>query len=146
MADHHGGNGDAQRVGSVKRRAARVLEEERLNPKFHRRAKRRGIDGRIAGQGGGHHPSRRGKRRASRRQAVNRIRHQRAHNRHVEAVGAQRGDASVPKEDGLNREGNGMAQNGCPRPQDDRRDRHAHRVPRGAAGQRQVEHHDHKRE
>ena len=80
----------------------------------------------------------------SRREAVNRIRHQRTHNRHVEAVGPQRGDASVAKEDGLNREGNGNGQNGSPRPQDNGCDRHPHGVPRGATGQRQVKHHHHK--
>ena len=36
----------------------------------------------------------------------------------------------------------GNRQDGSPRSQHNRRDAHAHRVPRGAARQRQVEHHD----
>ncbi len=37
VADHHGGNGDAQAIGRVQGRSAGIMEEHRLNTEFHSR-------------------------------------------------------------------------------------------------------------
>ena len=104
VANHHGRYSDCQRIGRIERNAAGVVKENRLNAELDGSDESRSIGGEITCDGRCNHPSARSESCTCGDRAVRRIGHKRAHDRHVEAIRTEGGDAAVAEKQGLNGE------------------------------------------
>ena len=133
MADHHGGNGDAQAIWRVQWRSIGIMEKHRLNTEFYRCQQGGSIDRQIAGDGGRDHAATRGKSCASGDKSVAGVCHQRSHDGHVETVGAERADPAVAEKERLYGDSNREREDRPGRAQHDGRDRYSQGMSSGAA-------------
>ncbi|MPN06252.1 hypothetical protein SDC9_153508 [bioreactor metagenome] len=146
MWNDHGRDGNGEWIGRVQRSAIRSLKEGRLNAKFNGSKKGRYGQPNVSAEGGSPNTFFGIGRSVLDDGLVNKIGYVWQDNRHVKAIGADCQDTTIAKKDGLNNEGNRNSNGGDFWPKNNGSQRTAYCMPGGTAGQRYIEHHDHKRE
>ena len=137
VPDHHRWNRDRKAVRAVKRLAVRVGKERRLNSELNRRRQRRDVQ---PDEGRNADVNERVFRKTSQR-SINVIAGERANEREVEAVGAERDNPAVAKNKRLNRQRDRQRDARRLRAEQNRENRSADRVSGHTGEERNIEHH-----
>ena len=145
MSQHHGRDGDPERVRAEEGVPGGVGEEQGLDAELDRGDQRGAVDAHVRSDCGGDELVLLARSAAS-DEAIHAVADERQHEGHVEAVGAEGEHAAVTEEHGLDGEGDAHREHGRPRAEEDGDEGSADGVAGGPARHRDVEHHGEKRE
>ncbi len=141
VGEQHGGDGHSQGIGAVQGQPGGIMRQGGLETELHRGAEGREVERRVGGRPQAEHlrPASGG---PSPHEPEQEMPREGNHEGHVESVRPEGQQPPVPEEQCLDEQRDAHGDAGRPGSQQRGDERAPHRVARGAARQRDVEHHD----